>query len=131
MLFRMPPRAWLVSILVTLTIALGALSIGVAAQGPDTCGYREASARVIVNTSVPNGAAVYDHIPGLKKAPFLESMAGPLRVVAFQGKISVPVLGMLSSGVTTPTEYNNVVCVETATGDRTYFAEVDLDIVRP
>jgi hypothetical protein len=127
--FRHVPsvRRLLAVMLTALTIFVAAAMVTTAAEpGAGLCNRNDAGAPVIADFEVKEGRLVREFIPRFGIAPELDALAGPLRILVFNGDHkAVPVFGQLQTGDAQQTTFRNVVCVSTPT-DEWYYYDIDL-----
>jgi hypothetical protein len=107
-----------------------AMAVGAAVSQPAAPGVcnRSIAGSGSVSFTLNSGRAVWQRVPRLGTAPELESAAGPVTVVVFDGAhVAVPVLPALQQGDRTekPYVYENVVCVLLPSGEELYYYNVD------
>jgi hypothetical protein len=79
---------------------------------------------------IPSGRAIRDHVPLLGKSPELEVSSEPFHVVLFAEHRGIPGFGGLGTGSASGVHVN-VMCVVAASGDETYYENVDFTGLKP
>ena len=95
----------------------------------DICGRSAAETTVFAELDLAHATDIWSHLPGLKGAPELQAVEGPVHVIAFNGRH----MGIPAAGRTQPrkTGYDHVVCIVTEDGDTSYYSNVSFEGYHP